>query len=159
MCRWEGGGGRGVGVFSQWGRWGKTSVQTSSNRFLKTLTEGAVTTEAGSLLQYFTTLTENADPLLRRWLAPWSTLKGCPLRPRWAGGRKNNFGSISLRPLNILKAVIREMNCIDKVWNCMLVIVSVCWFMQIKFCSTYTITRLLDQCLAIMPVKWMPLLI
>ncbi len=62
------------GVFSQWGRWGKTSVQTSSNRFLKTLTEGAVTTEAGSLFQYFTTLTENGDPILRRWLAPWTTL-------------------------------------------------------------------------------------
>ncbi len=40
---------------------------------LKKLTEGAVTTEAGSLFQYFTTLIENADPLLRRWLAPWST--------------------------------------------------------------------------------------
>ncbi len=36
---------------SQWGRWGKTSVQTSSNCFLKTLTEGTVTTEAGSLSQ------------------------------------------------------------------------------------------------------------
>ncbi len=36
----------------------------------KTLTEGVVTTEAGSLFQYFTTLTENADPLLRRLLAP-----------------------------------------------------------------------------------------
>ncbi len=32
---------------------------------------GAVTTEAGSLFQYFKTLTENADSLLRRWLAPW----------------------------------------------------------------------------------------
>ncbi len=58
-------------MFSQWGRWGKTSVQTFSNRFLKTVTEGAVATEAGSLFQYFTTLTENADPLLRRWLAPY----------------------------------------------------------------------------------------
>ncbi len=28
----------------------------------------------GSLFQYFTTLTENAGPLLRRWLAPWRTL-------------------------------------------------------------------------------------
>ncbi len=44
---------RGVG---QWGRWRKTSVQTFSNLFLKTLTQGAVTTEAGSLFQYFTTL-------------------------------------------------------------------------------------------------------
>ncbi len=101
-------GGGEVGVFSQWGRWGKTSVQTSSNRFLKTLTEGVVTTEAGSLFQYFTTLTENADPLLRRWLAPWSTLMRCTLRPRRAGGRKNKFGSISKRPLNILKAVMRS---------------------------------------------------
>ncbi len=81
-------GGKGGGVFSQWGKLGKTSVQTSSNRFLKTLTEGAVTTEALSLFQYFKTLTENADPLLRRWLAPWRTLNGCPLRPRRAGGRK-----------------------------------------------------------------------
>ncbi len=105
------GGGRGKGggwVFSQWGRWGKTSVQTFSNRFLKTLTEGAVTTEAGSLFQYFTTLTENVDPLLRRWLAPWSTLKRCPLRPRRSGGRKNKFGSISKGPLNILKSVMRS---------------------------------------------------
>ncbi len=56
------------------GEWGKTSVQTFSNLFLKALTEGAVTTEAGSLFQHFTTLIENADPLFRRWLAPWSTL-------------------------------------------------------------------------------------
>ncbi len=48
-------------------RWGKISVQTASNRFLKILTEGAITMEAGSLFQYFTTHTENADPLLRRW--------------------------------------------------------------------------------------------
>ncbi len=52
------------------GGWEKTFVQTFSNRFLKTLAEGAVTKEDGSLLQYFTTLTENTDPLLRRWLAP-----------------------------------------------------------------------------------------
>ncbi len=49
-------------------------------------------TEAGSLFQYFTTLTENADPLLQRRLATWMTLNGCPLRPRRAGGRKNKFG-------------------------------------------------------------------
>ncbi len=95
--RWVGG-----WVFSQWLRWGKSSVQTSSNRFLKTLTEGAVTTEAGSLFQYFTTLTENADLLLRRLLVPWSTLKAT------SGGRKNKFGLISKRPLNILKAVMRS---------------------------------------------------
>ncbi len=72
--------GWGVGESGVWvsvqsmGIWEKTSVQTFSNRFLKALTEGAVTTEAGTLFQYFTTITENADPLLRRWLAPWSTL-------------------------------------------------------------------------------------
>ncbi len=53
-----------------WERWGKTSDQTLSTLFLKALTEGAVTTEAESLFQYFTTLTENADTLLWRWLAP-----------------------------------------------------------------------------------------
>ncbi len=39
----------GGGVNVEWGRRGKTSLQTFSNLFLKTLTEGAVTTEAGSL--------------------------------------------------------------------------------------------------------------
>ncbi len=34
--------------FSQWGQWGKTSVQTFSSRSLKTLTEGAATTGAYS---------------------------------------------------------------------------------------------------------------
>ncbi len=63
-------------------------VQTFSKCFLKILTEVAVTPEAGGLFQNSTTLTENNDPLLWRWLAPWSTLKGCFLRPRRAGGRK-----------------------------------------------------------------------
>ncbi len=62
-CSVNGGGGK------------KTSVQPFSSLFLKTLTERAVTTEAGSLFQYFTTLTENADPLLWWWLAPWRILK------------------------------------------------------------------------------------
>ncbi len=97
-CAGGKGGGRekgGGGGVQSMGKWGMISVQTFSNRVMKTLTEGGVTTEAGSLFQYFTTLTENVDPLLRRWLAPWSTLKGCPLRPHRAGGRKNKFGSIS----------------------------------------------------------------
>ncbi len=61
-------GGREMGrcVFSKWGGWGKTYVQTFSNLFLEALTKGAVTTEAGSLFQYFATLTEMDDPLLRR---------------------------------------------------------------------------------------------
>ncbi len=54
-----------VGVFSQWGRWGKIFVQPFSNLFLKTLTEGALTTEAGSLFQYFTTLTGNDETPLQ----------------------------------------------------------------------------------------------
>ncbi len=84
--------GRGVGRWMGYG--GECSVnggngerllsKLSINRFLKILTEGAVTTEGGSLFQYFTALTENADPL--RW---------CPLRPRRAGGRKNKFGRTS----------------------------------------------------------------
>ncbi len=49
---------------------GMTTIQTFSNLFLNILTAGAVTTEAGSLFQYFTTLTEKADPLLRQWLVP-----------------------------------------------------------------------------------------
>ncbi len=70
--RWGGGREKGGMSVQSMGEMGKDFLQTSSNRFLKTLTEGAVTTEAGSLFQYFTTLTENADPLLRRWLAPWN---------------------------------------------------------------------------------------
>ncbi len=85
---WCVGGLGGMSVQSM-GEMGKTSVQTSSNRFLKTLTEGAVT-EAGRLFPYFSTLTENADPLLRRWLAPWSTLQGCPLRPRRVEGENTS---------------------------------------------------------------------
>ncbi len=57
------------------GEIGKDFYPISSSLFLKTLTEGAVTTEAGSLFQYITTPPpENTDPLLRRWLAPWGTL-------------------------------------------------------------------------------------
>ncbi len=65
---WCAGGGwpSGRRVFSQF--------QTFSDLFWKILTDGAVTTEVGSLFQYFTTLTEKADPLLRRMLAPRSTL-------------------------------------------------------------------------------------
>ncbi len=46
------------------GRWEKSSAQNFCNLFLKLLTEGAVTTEAVILFQYFTTLTEKADPLV-----------------------------------------------------------------------------------------------
>ncbi len=42
----------------------KLSMSTLSP-ILKILAEGSSTTEAGSLFQYFTTLTENVDPLLR----------------------------------------------------------------------------------------------
>ncbi len=93
-------------MLSQWGRMGKISVQTASKLFLKTLTEGAVTTEAGSLFQYFTLLTENADPLLRRRLAPWSNLKRCPLRPRREGGRKNKFNQYPKGQLEVVAAAV-----------------------------------------------------
>ncbi len=67
MCRWDGGGCGNT-------RNGRTSVQTYAKLFLKTLTEAAVTTDVESLLQYFTTFTENADLLLQRWLVPWGAL-------------------------------------------------------------------------------------
>ncbi len=38
----------------------EVSFQIFSNLFLKIFTEGAVTTEVGSLFQYFTTITEKA---------------------------------------------------------------------------------------------------
>ncbi len=62
------GGGRGAGGLSvqSMGEIGEDFCPNVLQPFL----EGAVATEAESLLQYFTTLTENADPLLRRWLAP-----------------------------------------------------------------------------------------
>ncbi len=41
------------------------TVQTLSILFLKILTEGAGMTEAESTFQYFSTLTEKADPLLQ----------------------------------------------------------------------------------------------
>ncbi len=53
------------------GRWGKTSVHTLSSLFLKILREGAVATEPGSVLLYFTTLTEKADPTIEM-LFLWS---------------------------------------------------------------------------------------
>ncbi len=45
---------------------GKDFCPNFLHPFLETSTEGAVTTGAESLFQYFTTLTENADSLLRR---------------------------------------------------------------------------------------------
>ncbi len=66
----------------------KDFCPTFSNGYLKTLPEGDVTPEAGSLFQYFTTLTKNADPLDRRWLALWSTLKRCPHRTRRVEGKQ-----------------------------------------------------------------------
>ncbi len=53
---------------------GKDFCSNFLQPFLKTLTEGAVTTEAESLFQYFTALTENVDPFRRRWLATCSAL-------------------------------------------------------------------------------------
>ncbi len=57
--------GGGVSVQSM-GEMGKDFCPNLLQSSLEKLTEGAVTTEAASLFQYFTTLTKNADPLLRR---------------------------------------------------------------------------------------------
>ncbi len=63
----------------------KTTVYTFSNLVLKILTEGAVRTATGSLFQYFTTLTEKATPLLRRWLLHWGTFYGVPSKTQTSG--------------------------------------------------------------------------
>ncbi len=76
------------------------SVQTLCIFFLKKLTEGAVTTEAGRLFQCFTTLNENAIPLLRWWLATLEYLIGVP-----SEREIYQFGSISENAVNIFKAV------------------------------------------------------
>ncbi len=73
-----------------------SKVQPFSNLFLKILTEGAVTTEAGSLFQYFTTLTEKADPIPRRWPVPWSTFFGALQdRDEWEGENTSQFYQVS----------------------------------------------------------------
>ncbi len=66
--------------------WGGVSVQSMGEmgkdfcpNFLQPLLENIDRGGCNDGSQYFTTLTENADPLHRRWLAPWSTLKGCPV--------------------------------------------------------------------------------
>ncbi len=75
------------GVQVGWREWGngETSVQLMREMgknfcpnflqpFLEYIDRRSCNDEAGSLFQYFTTLIENADSLLRRWLAPLSTL-------------------------------------------------------------------------------------
>ncbi len=52
------------------GEMGKVFYPNVLRPFLEKMAEGAVTTEAGSLFQYFTTPTKNADSLFWRWLAP-----------------------------------------------------------------------------------------
>ncbi len=47
---------------------GEMRFQSAGKMGKEILTEGTVATEAGSVCQYFTTPTEKADPLLRRWL-------------------------------------------------------------------------------------------
>ncbi len=45
-----------------------------SKRFLKILTERAVTTEDERLFLGFTTISEKANSFFRKWLFPWRTL-------------------------------------------------------------------------------------
>ncbi len=52
------------------GEMGKDFCPNFLQPFLETIDRGSF--NDGS--QYFTTLTENADPLLQQWFAPWSTL-------------------------------------------------------------------------------------
>ncbi len=67
-------------VFSQWG---KTSVQISSNLFLKILRE------AGSLFQYFTTLTEKGRPSPSAVARTLEYLVGVPSKVVLSGRSKN----------------------------------------------------------------------
>ncbi len=48
------------------------------------------------------------NPLLRRWLAPWSTLKGCPLRPRRASLIPKKFLSLALIFLEYTKRMYHQ---------------------------------------------------
>ncbi len=95
----DGGGGRSV---QSMGEMGKDICPNFLQPFLENIDRRSCNDGSRELIPIF------HNPHLRRRLAPWSNLKGCPLRPRRAGGRKNKFGSISKRPLNILKAVIRS---------------------------------------------------
>ncbi len=76
------------------GRWvfsqrGKTSVQAFSNLLLNILTEGAVTTEAGSFFQYFTTLTEKGRPSPSAVARTLEYLVGVPSKVVLSGRSKN----------------------------------------------------------------------
>ncbi len=65
---WYAGGGEGgLGI-------DETSVQSIGETGQGFCPHFLQSTEAGSLFQFFTTLAEKADPLLRRWPLPWSTL-------------------------------------------------------------------------------------
>ncbi len=65
------------GVQVGWGGVGLQNGEIGEDfcpHFLQPFLESIVTAEAWSLFQYFTTLTENAEPLLLRWLVPWSAV-------------------------------------------------------------------------------------
>ncbi len=64
--RWGGLGNRG-GEISVYGEDGEKLLSILSPTSVMTETLGG-----GVFFQYFTTLVEKADPLLRRWLVPWS---------------------------------------------------------------------------------------
>ncbi len=86
------------------GRMGKISIQRLPNLFLKILAGGAVTTEAGSLLHYFTTLNEKAILSFGD-----GSYFGAPSKATSSGReRKDKFVSKPKGPVNILNAVIRS---------------------------------------------------
>ncbi len=105
----------------------KTSFLILPNLFLVVFIEGDVTTEAGSLFQYFTTLTEKTDPFFRRWLLPRSTLYGCTSR-EWEGEKLNiqntqeyiefsNQISLNSSSLQGMKAQLLQYVFVGKVTN------------------------------------------
>ncbi len=78
-------GGKGGGVSVQSvGEMGKDFCPNFLQQFLENIDSRSCNDGSRELAPIF------HNPLLRRWLAPWSTLKGCPLRPRRAGERKTS---------------------------------------------------------------------
>ncbi len=79
-CAGEKGGGRGSegwGVSVQlMGEMGRDFCPNFLQTFLENIDRSSCNDGSRELIPVF------HNPHLRRWLAPWSTLKGCPLRPR-----------------------------------------------------------------------------
>ncbi len=104
-CGMEESRGMGRWVFSQWRRWGKTLAQIFSNLSLKTLKE-LERRKPGT----YSSISQPSQKMTTLSFAGGSRL-GLPCRGALFNrfereDEKNKFGSISKRPVNILKAVI-----------------------------------------------------